>query len=336
MNTLYVLTQGARVSKDQKNIVVRKDQEELLRVPIHHVNSIVTFGLVRVTPGLMGECLEKGVELSFMSLHGRFLGRIDGISASGTALRRAQYRLSGSAEALPLAVSMIRGKITNQRAVLFRHSKEGLHYEVSNQAVEAAARLGHLIDRLAGVRDFAQLMALEGQAAAIYLPILGSLPQNHFFEFKERSRRPPKDPGNALLSFYYSLLLSDVLSALRAAGLDPGAGLLHADRPGRPSLALDLMEEFRPALADRAFLGAVNQKAVVPEDVHAQEGEGFRMTEEGRKKAVSYYRHTKEEQVSHQGAASAVSLNQIPHVQASLLAGSIRSRSMEYQPFQIR
>jgi len=336
LNTLYVTTQGAYLSREGETVLVRADQEVKLRVPIHTLGGIVCFGQVSCSPPLMGLCGERNVAISFLSENGKFYARVQGPVSGNVLLRREQYRRADKEDAsAEIARMVVLAKVANGRTVLLR----GIRDHADNTeapAVEAAAvRLAHQLDDLRKPAPLDAVRGLEGDAARTYFGVFNHLitAQNEDFFFRERSRRPPLDNLNALLSFFYTLLVHDVAAALETVGLDPAVGYLHRDRPGRPSLALDLTEEFRPVLADRLALSLVNRQQI--------RGKGFRKTETGavlmddatRKEVLVAYQKRKQEEIQHPFLEEKVEVGLLPFVQAMLLARYLRGDLDGYPPF---
>jgi CRISPR-associated protein Cas1 len=336
LNTLYVTTQGAYLSRDGETVLVRVDQEAKLRVPIHTLGGIVCFGQVSCSPPLMALCGERNVAISFLSEHGKFYARVQGPVSGNVLLRREQYRRADSeAVSARIAQSVVVAKVANCRTVLLR----GIRDHADNPqvpALEAAGvRLARLLDDMREHLPLDTVRGLEGDAARTYFDVFDHLvtAQKDDFFFRERSRRPPLDNLNALLSFFYTLLVHDVTAALETVGLDPAVGFLHRDRPGRPSLALDLMEEFRPVLADRLALSLVNRQQI--------RGKGFKKTETGavlmdeatRKEVLVAYQKRKQEEIQHPFLGEKVEVGLLPFVQAMLLARYLRGDLDGYPPF---
>lgn len=338
-NTLYVTTQGAYVAKDHENVQVRAESEVRLSVPFHHLSGILCFGRVTVSPDLLGECGDRGILVSLLSLNGHFLGRFEGPLNGSSVLRQAQYRASDDpTKRLAIARCVVLAKIANARTTLQRGAREADDAAIREALSNGARRLvlaGRAAER---VDDIDALRGHEGEAAAEYFSVFDGLirHQRYDFRFEKRSRRPPLDPMNALLSFLYALLLHDSSSALNAVGLDPAIGYLHSERPGRPSLSLDLMEEFRSFLADRTALALVNLGQV--------KGEGFRKLETGavemddvtRKAVIGAYQKRKQEAIRHPFTEEETTIGLLLHVQTRLLARAIRGDLELYPPFIAR
>lgn len=337
LNVLYVNSSDSYLARDGKNVVVRVGNEEKARFPIHILESIVCFTYAGVSPALMELCAESGVALTFMSGSGKFLARLTGRTAGNVLLRRRQYRIADDEEESAAIVrNIIAAKTTNSRTVIRR--------AVSDHAdADSASRLRRVVEDLKETawrvldcpNDIDALRGLEGQAASVYFSAFNDLIRNPdpTFRFSTRTRRPPRDPVNALLSFLYALLRHDVQSALETVGLDPYVGFLHTDRPGRPSLALDLMEELRPYLADRLVLTLINRKQVTPKDFVSSETGGVALTSEARKKVLDAWQKRKREAIEHPFLNEKIEIGLIPHVQALLLARYVRGDLDGYPPF---
>jgi CRISPR-associated protein Cas1 len=336
LNTLYVTTQGSYLHREGETVEVSQDGEIKLRIPIHTLQGIVCFGQVSMSPPLMGLCAERHVLVSFLSRSGRFLSRLVGPVSGNVLLRREQYRRADDLPAArEIAKNVITAKINNCRVVLQRALRE--HPDAAG-APELADSINHLWEILKSLEEAPTLdsvRGLEGEAAGNYFRVFDHLifAQKEDFFFKERNRRPPLDNMNALLSFLYTLLVHDVTSALETVGLDPAVGFLHRDRPGRPGLALDLMEEFRPYLADRLALSLVNLKQV--------SGKGFTRTETGavlmddatRKEVIVAYQNRKQEEITHPFLGEKVAIGLLPYIQSLLLARHLRGDLDGYPPF---
>ena len=337
LNTLYVTKQGTFLRKDGETVVVELDGQVLLRLPIHTLCSIVMFGNVMASPFLIGLCTERGVCVSMMSEHGRFLARIEGPVSGNVLLRLAQMRAyESTARKGDLARSFVIGKLYNARAVQMRRMRD--HGETA--ALKAGADVQ--LDVLRRVRDSspdaARIRGLEGEAAASYFGCFNDLivAQREDFAIASRNRRPPMDPMNALLSYLYTLLAHECRGALEGVGLDPQIGFLHEVRPGRPALALDLMEEFRAVLADRMALSLVNLKQVVRRDFKTTESGAVTMGEEVRKTVLMSWQKKKQEVVEHPFLKERMPIGLIPHVQALLLARHLRGDLDAYPPFMMK
>lgn len=336
LNTLYVTTQGAYLAREGETVVVRVERSDRLRVPIHQLEGIVCFGQVSASPFLMGLCGERGVAVSFLSERGRFLARVQGPAKGNVLLRREQYRRADDLDsASELARSFLAAKLVNCRQVLLRAAREAREPHRSQPLAQAAREVAWRLDALRQPQTLEVLRGLEGEAANTYFGVFDHLvsSQKKDFFFNQRSRRPPRDNLNALLSFLYSILAHDVASALEGVGLDPAVGFLHRDRPGRPSLALDLMEEFRPVLADRLALSLVNRQQVQGRGFHTSESSAVMMDDDTRKTVLVAYQKRKQEEVHHPFLNEKASLGLLPHLQAMLLARHLRGDLDAYPPF---
>lgn len=331
LNTLFVLTQGAYLRKSGEAVEVRVDDETKLRVPIHGLEGIVCFGRVGVSPFLLGLCGERGVAVSFMSMSGRFLARASGFTPGNVLLRREQYRLADQSDVcLDIARPIVQAKIANSRTVLLRAARD--HGDRSGDLSRATELLARCVRQAGAAGELDQLRGIEGGAARGYFAVFSRLIRHEAdaFPFRGRSRRPPGDEVNALLSFLYAVLAHDLRSACEAAGLDPAVGFFHKDRPGRPGLGLDLMEEFRPHFVDRTVLTLLNRKQVSPAGFQKDALGGIRMNESTRKTALKVYQERKQETLRHPYLGEKTTIGLFPHLQARLLARLIRGELDAY------
>ncbi len=339
LNTLYVTTQGAWLNKDGENIVVSVESEERGRVPLHTIGSIVGFGRVLISPPLLGACCAAGISINHLTEEGRFLARVEGPVSGNVHLRRAQYRWADDPVRRDAIVkSIVAGKVLNQRTVVARGLRdhgEALEAGASAALSEALERMSGIVRRLAKPLDTAALRGAEGEAGLVYFSVFDHLVRGEkpTFAFTGRSRRPPLDAINAVLSFVYALLATDVRGALESVGLDPAVGYLHADRPGRPSLALDVMEEFRPFFADRLVLSLVNRKQLAPRDFRTLDNGATLLTDDGRKAVLVAYQERKRDEIQHPFLNEKVTLGLLWFVQAQLLARYLRGDLDAYPPF---
>jgi CRISPR-associated protein Cas1 len=336
LNTLYVTTPGAYLAKDGEAVAVRVDDEVRLRVPVHTLGGIVCFGAIGASPYLLGFCAERGVGVSFLSERGRFLAKLEGPVSGNVLLRREQYR-QADAEGAAVAVAgpMVAAKVANSRTVLLRAARDRPAAAGAPRLLAAARALGSCLPALEAGGTLDGLRGLEGNAARIYFEVFDALiaQQKDAFSFRKRSRRPPRDRVNALLSFLYALLRHDAESALAAVGLDPAVGFLHRDRPGRPGLALDLMEELRAFLADRLALSLINLKQVRPEGFSFDEAGGVAMDDDTRKAVLVAYQVRKQEEIVHPFLGEKTTVGLLAHLQAALLARYLRGDLDGYPPF---
>ncbi|HEX3528091.1 MAG TPA: type I-C CRISPR-associated endonuclease Cas1c [Thermoanaerobaculia bacterium] len=335
-NTLYVTTQGAYLAKDGEAVAVRVAEETRLRIPIHTLGGIVCFGQVGASPFLLGFCGERGVAVSFLTENGRFLARVQGPVSGNVLLRREQYRRADDdSGAAGITRSLLAAKIANSRTVIQRALRDRPQSPGVETLRSAAMVLGQHLDSLREGIPLDGLRGIEGNAARLYFEVFDELitQQKEDFFFRERSRRPPLDNVNALLSFLYTLLCHDCAAALESVGLDPAVGFLHRDRPGRPSLALDLMEEFRAVLADRLALSLINLQQIRGDGFSRGETGGVMMDEATRKKVLVEYQKRKQEEIVHPFLGEKTTVGLLPHLQAALLARHLRADLDGYPPF---
>ncbi len=335
-NVLYVTTPEAWLSLDGENVVVKKDEHTSTRLPLHNLENIVCFNYLGASPALMGACAERNVGLCFLTPNGKFQARVTGKVRGNVLLRKKQYRVSEEeAASAPIAASFLLGKIANSRKVVERALRDHALLVNGEKLSQVSAALKSILTVLPSCSTIAELMAFEGSAAKLYFGIFDQLilQQREDFPFSERSRRPPLDRMNALLSFLYTLLTNEVASALEGVGLDPYVGFLHQDRPGRPSLALDLMEELRPVFADRLALSLVNRKQVTGRGFVTKESGGILMDDDTRKTVLSAWQERKKEEILHPYLKERIPFGLLPHVQAMLLARHLRGDLDAYPPF---
>jgi CRISP-associated protein Cas1 len=332
LNTLFVSTEGSYLGKEGEAVVVKQGDEKPLRVPIHMLHSIVCLGPVKVSPHLMGLCAERDVSISFHKPSGKLLARVVGFTPGNVLLRREQFRAAEARErSLELARPFVIGKILNQRVLLLRAARD--HGDQHGVLGNCAATLHGAIRRAQAAGNHDALRGIEGEAATIYFRAFPHFLRSRGVRFTGRSRRPPRDPVNALLSFAYAMLASDVRSACESVGLDSQVGFLHSARSGRPALALDLMEELRPIVADRVTLTLLNRQQVTPGDFTVEINGATRMTDAARKTFLVEFQRRKQEVIEHPFLGERVTLGQVPFLQARLLAKAIRGELDAYPPF---
>lgn len=329
LNTVYVTTEGASLRKDGENLVALVDGAERARIPLHMLGSVVVFGAINVTPALIGACVGAGITIVLLDRVGRFQARIEGPVAGNVLLRRAQYRASEAPDEIVRGVVI--GKVANQRAVLMRALRDygGEFSDDERGRIEAVSiRLAHIARKvsLAGL-PVDEMRGAEGEAAHSYFGVFDLLIRSPEEElrFDGRSRRPPRDRVNALLSFLYTLLTHDCRSAAEAVGLDPAVGFLHRDRPGRPSLALDLMEELRPVFADRLALSLINRRQLQARDFVVRDDGAIWLTDVGRKTVLEAWQERKKEERRHDFLQESAPMGLVPYLQAQLLARHLRN-----------
>ena len=336
LNTLFVTTQGAYLAKERETVVVRVENETRLQLPIHTIGGIVCFGNVMCSPFLMGFCAENDVAISFLSEQGRFLARVQGPVSGNVLLRREQYRRADDMNsAAQMTKFILTGKLANSRAVLQRALRDHAPKLDAQAVANASQRINQSLESLQQDLPLNVLRGLEGEAAHVYFSVFDHLivSQKDDFTFRERNRRPPLDRVNCLLSFLYTLLLHDVRSALETVGLDPAVGFLHRDRPGRPGLALDMMEEFRPFIADRLALSLINLNQVRANGFETMESGAVLMDDETRKTLLVAYQKRKEDEILHPFIEEKISIGMLFHIQALLLARYLRGDIDGYPPF---
>lgn len=330
-NTLYVTSPDAYLALDGENIVVLREEAETARVPLHNLEGVVTFGYTGASPALMGACCRKNISVSFLSPQGRFLARVTGEQRGNVTLRREQYRAAEQPrQSLELARPMIAAKLFNQRWVLERALR------VDSAAVRAASQALAESVKAALTADTPEtLRGIEGEGAARYFGVLDELilQQKDAFFLHGRSRRPPLDNVNALLSFVYTLLAHEAAAALETVGLDPYVGFLHGERPGRASLALDMMEELRAVMADRFALTLINRRAVTADEFSQKEDGAVMMADETRRTVLTAWQNRKQETLVHPFLGEKIVWGLVPYAQALLLARFLRGDIDGYPPF---
>lgn len=335
LNTLYVMTQGSYLTLDHETVKVEVEGQIKLQVPLHHLGAVFTVGNVMMSPFLIQRCAQDGRAIVLLNRNGKFIARIVGKTNGNVLLRQAQYEtLKNSVLTCAIARNIVAGKLQNSRQILLRGAREATETGKEEGLRRAAALHASAIHSLQGSKELNEVRGIEGESASGYFYVFDMMVSGDkdAFKMKTRNRRPPKDPMNALLSFLYTLLLNDCVSALEGVGLDPQMGFLHALRPGRPSLGLDLMEEMRPVLADRLALTLINLKQVTEKSFDARSGGAVYLNEEGRKTVVTAYQKRKQDEHNHPLLAEKVPFGLLPHVQARILARHIRGDISAYTP----
>jgi CRISPR-associated protein Cas1 len=335
LNTLYIITRGVTLRRDHLTVRVEVEKQTRLTVPIHQLEGIAVFGNSHVTPAVLQLCAEHGVAVSFLTESGRLLCRVDAPGSGNVLLRRTQFRWADQREKQAMvARALVAGKVHNARNILLRGARESDEPAHQSALQAAAQQLGDSLSGLANQTDVDTIRGHEGNAARVYFEAFPQLIRQNrdFFRMNGRTRRPPRDPVNALLSFVYALLLHDCVAAAATAGLDPSVGFLHADRPGRPGLALDLMEEFRPLLAERLVLALVNRQQIRPDGIVTQEGGAVQLTEAARRAVLAGYQQRKREEVTHPLLEHKVPVGRLPFLQARILARHLRGDLPAYLP----
>jgi len=336
LNTLYVTFADAKVSLENENVCIKKDNNIVLKAPLLNLEGLVLFNYFGATPQLMAECAKRSITINFLSEYGKFLGSFHGESKGNVLLRKEQYRISDNTKrSLAFAKNFVFGKLHNQKWVLERGIRDYALRINEDLLKSTSMQITESLKKLLKCEDAEVIRAIEGNAAHYYFRSFDELilRNKDEYTFSNRNRRPPTDPINAMLSFAYTLLTSECRNALESAGLDSYVGFMHVDRPGRASLALDLMEEFRPHFADRFVLSLVNRGEVTPDDFDIQESGAVLMTDKARKGFLSAWQQRKKETITHPFLKEKMEWGIIPHIQAMLLARTIRGDLEEYPPF---
>lgn len=338
-NTLYITTQGAYVSREGENIVISVEKEVKLRLPVHTITSVVSFGNVLWTPFCLGLCGEHNISVSMLSEYGKFFARTVGPQSGSILLRRAQHEKSVNPETVSQAARwIVSGKIANTRTLLLRIARD--HEDKVDAAAirDVVSQLAFSLNQLRQPIPVEQVRGIEGEAARIAFSVYDHLilADKKAFFFHERNRRPPRDNVNALLSFIYTILAHDLATACEAVGLDPQMGFLHADRPGRCSLALDLMEEFRPWLADRLALSLINRQQLNAKDFKTEDNGAVTMSDSARKLVLQSWQQRKNEEMIHPFLNEKMTVGLIPFVQAQLMARWVRGDLDAYPPMFLK
>lgn len=335
LNTLYVMTQGAYLTLDHETVKVEVDGKVQMQVPLHHLGAIFTFGNVMISPFLMHKCMEEGRAVVLLNMNGRFMARVTGRAHGNVLLRQAQYEAVRDADRTArIARNIVAGKLQNAKQILLRGARETENAEIEGKLRHSAQVHSDTLFHLEKSTDIEEIRGFEGETANAYFHVFDSMVKENreSFIMNGRNRRPPLDPMNALLSFLYTLLLNDCVSAAEGVGLDSQMGFLHALRPGRPSLGLDLMEELRSVLADRLALTLINLRQISKDDFEARVGGAVYLNEKGRKAVVVAYQKRKQDEFTHPLLEEKVPFGLVPHIQARLLARHLRGDMEEYTP----
>lgn len=337
LNTLYITTPGAYLRLEGDTVCVMVDDHKRLQVPLHHIGSMVLFDHVMLSPALLGRCAEDGRSVVWLTYSGRFSARLEGPVSGNILLRQAQFRAAEEpAQTLELAKATVAGKLRNSRQLLMRGARESGEAAEKESLVRTAKLLANTLRKIPAAGDLSTLLGFEGDAARLYfeaLPWVMKPQARAGFPFESRTRRPPRDRFNALISFLYALATGDCRAALETVGLDPQLGFLHAVRPGRPALALDLVEEFRAPLADRLALTLVNRGQIEPKHFDEREGGAILLNDEGRKLVIGAWQTRKQEEITHPLLKQPVPVGLLPQLQARLLARKLRGDIPHYVPF---
>jgi CRISPR-associated protein Cas1 len=339
LNTLYVTTEGAYIRADHETLKVMVEKETKLHVPMHHLGSVVCFGDVMMSAAVIHRCAAEGRSIVWLDRNGRFKARVEGPVSGNVLLRWAQHEAAASPEqTVAIAKNMVAGKIQNARQVVLRGAREAVGKADASALRGTAEALASSIRRIPSCEDLDTLRGIEGDAARGYFGTFDRLVREDrdTFAMNGRNRRPPLDPVNALLSFLYALLMNDCVAAVEGVGLDPQIGFLHALRPGRAALALDLMEEFRSAVADRLALTLINRRQISADDFLVRPGGAVHLQDDGRKTVIVAYQKRKQEELTHPLLDQKMPIGLVPHVQARLLARVLRGDMEAYVPFDLR
>ncbi len=334
LNTLYITRQESYLHKERETIIIKQGKDKLGQFPAINISNILCFGQVSVSPFLMGYCGEQGINLSFYTEYGKFLARVQGRQSGNVLLRRAQYRWADNDEkSVSIARLMVAAKIANSRAVLMREIRN--HGE-NNLLKNTSKHLSASIRHAQHAKNVNEILGIEGDAASNYFSVFNELLHGSYFSFNSRVRRPPTDPVNALLSFAYTLISNECSSALQGVGLDPYVGFLHQDRPGRSSLAQDLLEEFRAYWADRFVLTLINRKQMQLKDFVTEASGAVRLTDDARKTFLTAWQKRKQTEIMHPYLDEKVPIGLLPHCQSMLLARHIRGDTEYYPPYLVK
>lgn len=336
LNTLFLTTHGLELHKEGESIQIVSEEGKKNRIPIHAINNIVCFGQVNCTPQFMGFCGENGVSITFLSPNGKFLAKVQGRTSGNVLLRRHQYRLADNDVACSeIARNIVLAKVANSRMILRRFLREHPEHDEAKEIGSSIQKLSGILANIAAEKDIDAIRGKEGEAARLYFEVFDCfiLHQKTSFFLHTRSRRPPLDNMNALLSFLYTIMVSSIISAIESVGLDPGVGFLHKERPGRPSLALDMMEEFRSVIADRLALSLVNRKQIAGKGFECTETGAVSMDEDTRKEVISAYQSRKQDIIKHPFTKESVPVGMVFFIQALLMARFIRGDLDGYPPF---
>ncbi len=338
LNTLFVTTEGAYLKKEGQALVVRIEKENRLRLPLHNLDGVVCFGHIGCSPALMAACAKAGVSISFMSQYGGFMAAVVGFTSGNVLLRRQQYRVADLVDhdALELAIQFVAGKIANCRSVLLRAAHDTNDSESRSTLKQAAKQMAFDVQFAAKAKTLDQLRGIEGDTANRYFQCFNAMIApiaRSEFQFTLRSRRPPLDPINCLLSFLYTMLTHDARSACEATGLDAAVGMLHRDRPGRPGLALDLIEEFRPFIVDRLVMSLINRRQIRKSDFKFTESGAVLLSDQSRKRVLTSYQKRKQDTITHPFLGEKTTVGLLVHLQARLLARQLRGDLDAYPPF---
>ncbi len=334
-NILYITRDRIYLHHDHEVLKVREDGKDILSIPLHHLEGITFFSYSSISPSLLHHCLEKGIFVSFLTPRGKFLGRLEGSRSGNVLLRKEQFKKSEDPDfRAGVARYLIAGKLQNSRSNLLRSGRESKNEEDAKLLKEASDHLQYSIKKLEFQNETASIRGYEGEGAKTYFSVFDKMiiQQKEDFNFLRRTKRPPRSRTNALLSFIYALLTNDCVSACQATGLDPFVGFLHDERSGRPSLALDLMEEFRP-FADRFVLSLINRKQIQAKDIKEKPGSVYQLEDGARKYVIAAYQERKKAEIFHHTLDQNSTIGELPFLQARILARHIRGDLENYIPY---
>jgi CRISPR-associated protein Cas1 len=336
-NTLYITTPDAYLRLEGDTVCVMLEDKKRMQVPLHHIGSMVLFDHVMLSPALLGRCTEDGRSVVWLTRSGQFSARLEGPVSGNILLRQVQFRAADNpALSLELARAMVAGKLRNSRQLLLRAARESAEADDQQALAAAAAMVGEQLRRIVSAANPGALLGVEGYAATAYFGVLSRVVKPSFradFPFQERSRRPPRSRFDALISFLYALATADCRAALETVGLDPQLGFYHVPRPGRPALALDLVEEFRAPLADRLALTLINRGQIQAKHFDEREGGAVLLDDEGRKLVITAWQTRKQEEIRHPLLKQPVPIGLLPQLQARLLARKLRGDVVHYVPY---
>ena len=335
LNNLYVTTDGSYVHKERETLIIEQEGEKVFQLPFHSIQNMFCFGRIMVSPALMAACGEKGIGISFFTEYGKFQSRVQGPQSGNVLLRRAQYREADDTPQI-LAKLFIAAKLVNCRNIIMKHQR---NHGQDDQLERLVKYLADNLKRLERSDDVDQMRGIEGDSAASYFACFNNLIVEDLrasFPFSGRTKRPPLDRVNALLSFAYTLLTHEIASALQGVGIDPYVGFLHVDRSGRVSLALDMLEEFRAWWCDRFVLTLINRKQITPDDFIEESSNAIRLTDDARKRVLTAWQEKKQEELEHPYTEEKIQIGLLPHVQAMLLSRYLRKDMEIYTPFIAR
>lgn len=339
LNTLYITTEAAYLRLDHETLKVEVEKETKLQIPLHHIGGVVCFGDVLISPAAIGRCAEDGRFVVLLDRNGRFKARVEGPVSGNVLLRCAQHAAMGdSARTLAIARNIVGGKIQNSRQIVLRGAREADDPADAHALRDTADALGNAVGRIPQCADLDTLRGIEGESARAYFSTFDRMikEDRETFTMNGRTRRPPTDPVNALMSFLYALVMNDCVAAAEGVGLDPQMGFLHALRPGRAALALDLMEELRSVMADRLALTLINRRQIAAKHFVKRPGGAVHLEDEGRKEVIVAYQKRKQEEITHPVLDQKMPLGLVPHVQARLLARVLRGDVDAYPPYLYR